>query len=274
MSTGGDPSRGFYTKPRTDLSCQSSQSVLRAPDLWHEEGNVTERMKCLENRQQVINSLLMIKDYTDYTVKSTMEWETVSTLLFSDGGVWVFEHLSVCWWEFVCFNMCREREGFKEKEANGWRQAEPKALPNFLPPRSFSNDGSGSPAPLPRALPPPPAFLPLFTPPPLQAPPSLRSPFYCSLLILPKHIVLFALHVLKVKVAAGHAFVDILDVVAGGLEVSGGVVGPWGEHLGEIKYKDWVSSQLQWPWNLYANISMLTLTYCQYNDFIFSICEQ
>lgn len=89
-----------------------------------------------------------------------MEWETVSTLLFGDGGVWVFEHLSVCWWEFVCFNMCREREGFKGKEANGWLEAEPKALPNFLPTRSFSNDGSGSPVPPPRALPPPLRFNP------------------------------------------------------------------------------------------------------------------
>lgn len=53
-----------------------------------------------------------------------------------------------------------------------------------------------------------------------------RKPLYCSLLILPKHVVLFALHVLKVKVAASHALVDILDVVAGGLEVGGGVVGP------------------------------------------------
>lgn len=53
-----------------------------------------------------------------------------------------------------------------------------------------------------------------------------RKPLYCSLLILPKHVVLFALHVLKVKVAASHALVDILDVVAGSLKVGGGVVGP------------------------------------------------
>lgn len=51
------------------------------------------------------------------------------------------------------------------------------------------------------------------------------APLYRSLLILPKHIVLFALHVLKVKVAPGHTFVDVLDVVASGLEVSGGIVG-------------------------------------------------
>ncbi|KAF3860888.1 hypothetical protein F7725_001143 [Dissostichus mawsoni] len=61
------------------------------------------------------------------------------------------------------------------------------------------------------------------------------KPLYRSLLILPKHVVLFALHVLKVKVAAGHALVDVLDVVAGGLEVSGGIVGAGGEDLGEIK---------------------------------------
>lgn len=60
------------------------------------------------------------------------------------------------------------------------------------------------------------------------APPPPHGPYpvYCSLLILPKHIVLFALHVLKVKVAPGHTFVDVLDVIASGLEVSGGVVGP------------------------------------------------
>lgn len=59
-----------------------------------------------------------------------------------------------------------------------------------------------------------------------DAPPS-------SLLILPKHIVLFAFHVLKVKVASGHTLVDVLDVVAGGLEVSGGVVGRRGKYLNE-----------------------------------------
>lgn len=60
----------------------------------------------------------------------------------------------------------------------------------------------------------------------LFRPASSPGPLYCSLLILPKHIVLFALHVLKVKVAPGHTFVDVLDVVASGLEVSGGIVGP------------------------------------------------
>lgn len=58
-----------------------------------------------------------------------------------------------------------------------------------------------------------------------------RKPLYHSLLILPKHVVLFALHVLKVKVAPSHTFVDVFDVVAGGLKVSGGVVGPRGEDL-------------------------------------------
>lgn len=62
----------------------------------------------------------------------------------------------------------------------------------------------------------------LSQPRPLSEAPSLTR----SLLILPKHIVLFALHVLKVKVAPGHTFVDVLDVVASGLEVSGGIVGP------------------------------------------------
>lgn len=103
----------------------------------------------------------------------------------------------------------REREGWKEEEAEPGKPATPpaKGSPGSLPPR----------------------------PPPLRAPPSpSRKPlFHRSLLILPEHVVLFALHVLKVKVAPGHALVDVLDVVAGGLEVSGGVVGPGGEDLGE-----------------------------------------
>ena len=61
--------------------------------------------------------------------------------------------------------------------------------------------------------------------------PSRRGPSIDSLLILPKHIILFALHVLKVKVAPGHAFVDVLDVIAGGLKVSGGIIGPRGKDL-------------------------------------------
>lgn len=80
--------------------------------------------------------------------------------------------------------------------------------------------------PLYRGLCLPPCALTPFHPASSPGPALSQKPLYCSLLILPKHIVLFALHVLKVKVAASHAFVDILDVVAGGLEVSGGVVGP------------------------------------------------
>lgn len=57
--------------------------------------------------------------------------------------------------------------------------------------------------------------------PPLQAP-TLSTP---SLLVLAEHVVLFALHVFKVKVAPSHAFVDVLDVITSGLKVGGGIVG-------------------------------------------------
>lgn len=61
-----------------------------------------------------------------------MEWKTVSTLLFRwQRGVWVFEQC-VC----VCLNACQEREGRKEKEANGWGQAEPRSAP-LPPPHPF-----------------------------------------------------------------------------------------------------------------------------------------
>lgn len=55
---------------------------------------------------------------------------------------------------------------------------------------------------------------------------STQWPLYPSLLVLAEHIVLFALHVFKVKVAPSHAFVDVLDVITSGLKVGGGIVGP------------------------------------------------
>lgn len=65
----------------------------------------------------------------------------------------------------------------------------------------------------------------------LLPPPPPPSRAGRSLFVLPEHVVLFALHVLKVKVAARHALVDVLDVVAGGFKVSGRVVGARGEDL-------------------------------------------
>lgn len=52
-----------------------------------------------------------------------------------------------------------------------------------------------------------------------------------SLVRFSKDIVLFALHVLKVKGRASHAFVDVFDVIAGGLKVCGGIIGTGAEHL-------------------------------------------
>lgn len=45
-----------------------------------------------------------------------------------------------------------------------------------------------------------------------------------SLISLSKDIILFALHVLKIKGRPSHAFVDIFDVIAGGLKVCGGII--------------------------------------------------
>lgn len=45
-----------------------------------------------------------------------------------------------------------------------------------------------------------------------------------SLLVLTKHIVLFAFHVLKVKVGACHTPVDVLDVITSGLKMGGGII--------------------------------------------------
>lgn len=129
----------------------------------------------------------------------------------------------------MCLNACQEREGRKEKEANGRGQAEPRSAP-LPPPHPFVFRRTAQAAPaLYRRL------CRLFRPFSSPGPALSRKPLYRSLLILPKHIVLFALHVLKVKVAPGHTFVDVLDVVASGLKVSGGVVGARGEDLGKIE---------------------------------------
>lgn len=52
-----------------------------------------------------------------------------------------------------------------------------------------------------------------------------------SLVSFPEDIVLFALHVLKVKGGACHALVDVFDVIASCLEVCGGIIGAGTEHL-------------------------------------------
>ena len=52
-----------------------------------------------------------------------------------------------------------------------------------------------------------------------------------SLVSFSKDIILFALHVLKVKSGACHALVDVFDVIAGCLKVCGGIIGAGTEHL-------------------------------------------
>lgn len=52
-----------------------------------------------------------------------------------------------------------------------------------------------------------------------------------SLVSFSKDVILFALHVLKVKSRACHALVDVFDVIAGRLKVCGGIIGAGTEHL-------------------------------------------
>lgn len=52
-----------------------------------------------------------------------------------------------------------------------------------------------------------------------------------SLVSFSKDIILFALHVLKVKGGACHALVDVFDVIACCLKVCGGIIGAGTEHL-------------------------------------------
>lgn len=52
-----------------------------------------------------------------------------------------------------------------------------------------------------------------------------------SLVSFSKYIILFALHVFKVKGGTCHALVDVFDVIAGCLKVSGGIIGAGTEHL-------------------------------------------
>lgn len=52
-----------------------------------------------------------------------------------------------------------------------------------------------------------------------------------SLVSFSKDVILFALHVLKVKGGPCHALVDVFDVVAGCLKVCGGIIGAGTEHL-------------------------------------------
>lgn len=67
--------------------------------------------------------------------------------------------MCVCLWALMCLNVCQEREGRKEKEANSLGQAEPRNTPSsprsllslfYPPPFCFES----SPGPLLQALPP------------------------------------------------------------------------------------------------------------------------
>lgn len=46
-----------------------------------------------------------------------------------------------------------------------------------------------------------------------------------SLFILPINVILLAFHVLEVKVCSSHSLVDVLDVIARGFKMCGGIIG-------------------------------------------------
>lgn len=50
-------------------------------------------------------------------------------------------------------------------------------------------------------------------------------------LVFPIDVVFLALHFLKVKLGPGHPLVDVLNVVTGGLKVSGSIIGAGDEDL-------------------------------------------
>lgn len=161
-----------------------------------------------------------------------MEWKTVSTLLFIDRD-------KEC--EYLCVWTPRERGGGGKRKRRQMAQSRQSSethaalyahISCFLSSAKTKQPNPTQPFSADSAAP-----LATFCPASSLGP----RPLCCSLLILPEHIVLFAFHVLKVKVAPGHALVDVLDVVASGLEVSGGIVGPWCKDLGEIHRQDWQS---------------------------------
>lgn len=230
-------------KPLHYLSCQSWQFRPLDADqsspptnLWYEDKDVTERMKCLENRPRVINSPLMIivKTWLYCKFYNGMKDRINPAFQWQREGVWVFEQcVCVSLWAFYVSERVSRESGTLGK---GGKPAESRQSPDAHPsPHPFEFKGLlRRPLALHRRL--CRLFCPFFSPRLLSRPrPLPDAPLYRSLLILPKHIVLFALHVLKVKVAPGHTFVDVLDVVASGLEVSGGIVGAWGEDLGTKK---------------------------------------
>lgn len=59
-----------------------------------------------------------------------------------------------------------------------------------------------------------------------------RWPLFCS---ITKGVLLVPLHLRKVKFCARHPAVDVLDVIAGALKVSGGIVGAGDEDLQSSK---------------------------------------
>lgn len=161
-----------------------------------------------------------------------MEWKTVSTLLFGDrdeclNSVYVCVFVS----NYVFERVSREGGDARKRRQTAEDGQSPEARTLYHhPTRLVLRDCSGSSPRLSTA-----GSVASLRPASSPGPALSRKPLYCSLLILPKHVVLFALHVLKVKVAPGHTFVDVLDVIARGLKVSGGVIGPWGEDLGKNK---------------------------------------
>lgn len=212
----------------TDLPCQSSPSLFRPPNLWYEERDVTEKMKC----QQVkyLPLMIIVKTWLYCNFYNGMKDR------INPAFRWQRRVLEQCVCVCVCEQLCvwtRVREGGdarkRRQTAEDGQSPEARTLYHH-PTHLVLQDCSGSSPRLSTA-----GSVASLRPASSPGPALSRKPLYRSLLILPKHVVLFALHVLKVKVAPGHTFVDVLDVIARGLKVSGGVIGPWGEDLGMNK---------------------------------------
>lgn len=138
------------------------------------------------------------------------------------GSVW---KACMCLWAFTVFIERGGREkDQKEMEADVWRDAELTPSAPLIHPKSLQSGPSWAGSAISQLS--FSAFASFCARALLQR--ALKPP---SLLILPKDVVLFALHVLKVKVGPSHAFVDVLDVIASGLKVSRGIVGAWGKDL-------------------------------------------
>ena len=143
-------------KPLHYLSCQSWQfrpldadQSSPPPNLWYEDKDVTERMKCFENRPRVINSPLMIivKTWLYCKFYNGMKDRINPAFQWQREGVWVFEQcVCVSLWAFYVSERVSRESGTLGK---GGKRAESRQSPDARPLPTHLNlkDCSGSPSP-------------------------------------------------------------------------------------------------------------------------------